>query len=202
VKVTPPRVWSAPETVADIVQRADQAETPAVFGALPESGGPLRSMQTPMLAALAVVVVAAALFGMRWARTPVAETPSSATPPPAARPAAAQPARVAPAGAAVPPSKEAAAPGAAAPKPDAAPAPADATATPFDIIVASFRTEARAASVADQVTALGIAVRRRESDGWQQVVAGPFATRAAAEEAQQRIHGAGLTGTQIAAVAR
>jgi cell division protein FtsN len=68
--------------------------------------------------------------------------------------------------------------------------------------VASFRTEARAASVADQVTALGIAVRRRESDGWQQVVAGPFATRAAAEEAQQRIHGAGLTGTQIAAVAR
>jgi general secretion pathway protein A len=203
-KVTPPRVWSAPETVADIVQRADQAETPAAFGALPEPGWPPRSMRTPILAALAVmvVVVAAALFGMRWARTPVAETPSSATPPPAARPAAAQPARVAPAGGAVPPSKEAAAPGAAAPKPDAAPAPADATATPFDIIVASFRTEARAASVADQVTALGIAVRRRESDGWQQVVAGPFASRAAAEEAQQRIHGAGLTGTQIAAVAR
>jgi len=68
--------------------------------------------------------------------------------------------------------------------------------------VASFRTEVRAASVADQVTALGIPVRRRESDGWQQVIAGPFGSRAAAEEAQQRIHAAGLTGTQIAPAAR
>jgi cell division protein FtsN len=200
--VAPPRARPAHETVADIVQRADEAETPASFGVLPESGKPLRSTRTVMLVALAALVGAAALFGMRWSRTPGAEAPSTATPPQAARPAAAQPARVAPAGGAVPPSKEAAAPATAAPKPDAAAAPADATATPFDIIVASFRTEARAASVADQVTALGIAVRRRESDGWQQVVAGPFATRAAAEEAQQRIHGAGLTGTQIAAVAR
>jgi general secretion pathway protein A len=201
VKVTPPRVWSAPETVADIVQRADEAETPAAFGAFPfpEPDRPPRLTRTPMLIALAVVVVAAALFGMRWARTPAAEAPSSVTPPPAARPAATQPARVAPPSADVPPPKEAAAPGTAAPKPDAASASAGATSTPFDIIVASFRTEARAASVADQVTALGIAVRRRESDGWQQVVAGPFASRAAAEEAQQRIHGAGLTGTQIVA---
>jgi type II secretory pathway predicted ATPase ExeA/cell division septation protein DedD len=194
-EVAPPRAQPAPETVADIVQRADEAETPAAFGALSEPGRPPRSTRTPMLIGLAVLVVAAALFGMRWARTPVAQAPSPATPPPAARPLPTQPARVAP------PSQEAA-PGTAAPKPDAATAPADPAATPFDIVVASFRTEARASLVADQVTALGIAVRRRESDGWQQVIAGPFATRTAAEEAQQRIHAAGLTGTQIAAVAR
>ncbi len=79
---------------------------------------------------------------------------------------------------------------------------APATAERFDIIVASFRTDARATSVAEQVTALGVPVRRRESDGWQQVIAGPFASRAAAEEAQQRIHAAGLTGTQIAPATR
>jgi len=198
-RVPASRVWPASETVADIVQRADEAETPAAFGALPESGRPARSTRTLMLVALGLAVIAAALFGMRWARTPVAEAPSSATPPPAARPPAAQPARGAPS-AGVPPAKEAAPPGPSAPKPDAASAAAGATSTPFDIIVASFRTEVRAASVADQVTALGIPVRRRESDGWQQVVAGPFATRTAAEEAQQRIHGAGLTGTQISPV--
>jgi len=199
-RVPASRVWPASETVADIVQRADEAETPAVFGALPESGRPARSTRTLMLVALGLAVIAAALFGMRWARTPVAGTPSSATPPPAARPPVTQPARVAPGSATAPPSKEAATPELSAPKPDAASAAAGATSTPFDIIVASFRTEVRAASVADQVTALGIPVRRRESDGWQQVVAGPFATRTAAEEAQQRIHGAGLTGTQISPV--
>jgi cell division protein FtsN len=68
--------------------------------------------------------------------------------------------------------------------------------------VASFRTDARATTVAEQVSALGVPVRRRESDGWQQVIAGPFASRAAAEEAQQRIHAAGLTGTQIAPTTR
>jgi len=198
-RVQASRVWPASETVADIVQRADEAETPAAFGALPESGRPARSTRTLMLVALGLAVIAAALFGMRWARTPVAEAPSSATPPPAARPPAAQPPRGAPS-AGVPPAKEAATPGPAAPKADAPSAAAGATSTPFDIIVASFRTEVRAASVADQVTALGIPVRRRESDGWQQVVAGPFATRTAAEEAQQRIHGAGLTGTQISPV--
>jgi type II secretory pathway predicted ATPase ExeA len=192
----------APDTVADIVQRADEAETPASFGGLPHSGTP-RSTRTLMLAAgLAVVLGAAAFFGMRWALSPAAEAPAQATPPPAARPAAAQPARVAPANAEAPPPKDAAAPGAAAKPEDTAAATAGAAATSFDIIVASFRTEARASSVAEQVTALGVPVRRRESDGWQQVVAGPFATRTAAEEAQQRIHGAGLTGTQIAPVSR
>lgn len=199
--VAPPSEPPALETVADIVQRADEAEMSAAFGMPLERGQSPRSKNTLMLAALAVLVVVGALFGMRWARTPVAEAPSSPTPQ-AARPPA-QPARVAPASAAPPPSKEAVAPGTPAAKPgNAAPAAAGATSTPFDIIVASFRTEARASSVADQVTALGVPVRRRESDGWQQVVAGPFGTRAAAEEAQQRIHAAGLTGTQIAPVVK
>jgi type II secretory pathway predicted ATPase ExeA len=200
--VAPPSVAPAFETVADIVQQADEAEMAAAFGMpVGRSQSPPRSNKTLIIAALAVLVIVAAVIGMRWARTPVADAPSSPTPQ-AARPQA-QSARPAPASAAPPASKEAVAPGTPAPKPgDAAPAPAGATGTPFDIIVASFRTEARASSVADQVTALGVPVRRRESDGWQQVVAGPFPTRSAAEEAQQRIHGAGLTGTQIAPVVK
>jgi cell division protein FtsN len=64
-------------------------------------------------------------------------------------------------------------------------------------MVASFRTDARATSVAAEIAALGLPIRRRVADGWQQVVSGPFASRTAAESAQQRIHQAGLTGTQI-----
>jgi cell division protein FtsN len=67
----------------------------------------------------------------------------------------------------------------------------------FDIVVASFRTDARAESVAREVAALGLPIRRRVSDNWQQLVSGPFASRHDAEEAQQRLHGARLTGTQI-----
>jgi cell division protein FtsN len=74
---------------------------------------------------------------------------------------------------------------------------ATATGERFDVIVASFRTDVRATSVAAEVAALGLPVHRRAADGWQQVIAGPFASRPAAEDAQQRIHRAGLTGTQI-----
>jgi cell division protein FtsN len=51
--------------------------------------------------------------------------------------------------------------------------------------------------VASEVTALGLPIRRRVSDGWQQVLAGPFASRSEASAAQQRLNDAGLTGTQI-----
>jgi cell division protein FtsN len=51
--------------------------------------------------------------------------------------------------------------------------------------------------VETEVAALGLPIHRRVLEGWQQVVSGPFASRAEAEAAQQRIHGAGLTGTQI-----
>jgi hypothetical protein len=72
----------------------------------------------------------------------------------------------------------------------------------FEIVVASFHTNSRAAAVADDMTALGLPVRRRVSNGWQQVLAGPFASRAKAAEAQDRLDRAGFSGTQIVPVAR
>ena len=81
-------------------------------------------------------------------------------------------------------------------------AAAAATGERFEIVVASFRTDARATSVAAEVAALGLPIRRRVSDGWQQVLAGPFASRAQAEDAQQRLDRAGLTRTQIVLAAR
>jgi type II secretory pathway predicted ATPase ExeA/cell division septation protein DedD len=79
---------------------------------------------------------------------------------------------------------------------------ATATGGRFDIVVASFRTDARATPVAAEVAALGLPVRRRVSDGWQQVISGPFTSRTYAEDAQQRLHRAGLTGTQIVPTGR
>ena len=82
----------------------------------------------------------------------------------------------------------------------AAPAAAPAAATGgFDIVVASFRTEGRASSVAAEVQALGLPIRRRLSDGWYQLISGPFKSRTSAEDAQQRLQRAGLAGTQIVA---
>jgi cell division protein FtsN len=69
-------------------------------------------------------------------------------------------------------------------------------------VVASFRTDERATSVAAEVTALGLPIRRRVSDGWQQVLAGPFASRAEAADAQQRLDRAGLTGTKVVPMGR
>jgi cell division protein FtsN len=65
--------------------------------------------------------------------------------------------------------------------------------------VTSFRTESRASSVAAEVVALGLPMRRRFSDGWHQVLSGPFKSRTDAEGAQQRLERGGLTGTQIVA---
>jgi cell division protein FtsN len=55
----------------------------------------------------------------------------------------------------------------------------------------------RASQVAAELAALGQPVRRRTSDGWEQVLAGPFSTLAAAEEARVKLDRAGYTGTQI-----
>jgi cell division protein FtsN len=93
-------------------------------------------------------------------------------------------------------------PTAAAPPPTtssavAAASPTDAAAGPFEIVIASFRTASRAADVAAQVTTLGQPVRLRTSGAWQQVLAGPYASRAAAADAQDRLARAGLTGTQL-----
>jgi cell division protein FtsN len=38
---------------------------------------------------------------------------------------------------------------------------------------------------------------RTVADGWRQVLAGPYSSRAEAEAAQQRLDAAGLGGTQI-----
>ena len=79
--------------------------------------------------------------------------------------------------------------------PSTAAAPADVGR--FDIVVASFRTDARATSVMSEVAGLGLPIRRRLSNGWHQVLSGPFASRPDAEDAQQQLHRAGLSGTQI-----
>ena len=87
------------------------------------------------------------------------------------------------------------------PNPSAAAATAE-TSAGFEIVVASFRTEVRATEVVEQLTNGGQNVRQRSVGGWQQVVAGPFASRTAAEEAQRLLEREGFTGTQIVASAR
>jgi general secretion pathway protein A len=144
-------------------------------------------------------------------KTAPTAAPPAATPPPAAQPAAGAPPTATP----TPP--PAAAVGAAPSKPESTPAPAAtspvpatpaAAATPsgktqsFEIVVASFRTEPRAASVAQQVTDVGLRVRRREVGGWLQVLAGPFTSREEADAAHQRLEQAGLTGSQVISIER
>jgi general secretion pathway protein A len=67
----------------------------------------------------------------------------------------------------------------------------------YEVVIASFRTTARATEVTAQMAALGLPGRTRALGSWQQVVCGPFASRGQAEDAQARLHKAGLTGTQI-----
>jgi cell division protein FtsN len=69
-------------------------------------------------------------------------------------------------------------------------------------VVASFRTPSRARAVAAQVVALGTPARLREASGWHQVLAGPFASRPEALDAQQRLDRNGLGGTTIVPGAR
>ena len=193
-----------PEAVPELALAAPEpADDMAADLLLPEHAQESRTKYL-VLALLLGVLGAAGLFAYRQMQTPAAEAPQPAaavprapvpaptTPLPAAVSTQPAPATPSPAGTAVPPAAAAAAETPAPPAAD----------TRFDIVVASFRTDARATSVAEQVSALGVTVRRRESDGWQQVIAGPYASRSAAEEAQQRIHAAGLTGTQIVAVVR
>jgi cell division protein FtsN len=65
--------------------------------------------------------------------------------------------------------------------------------------VASYRTAARANDVAAQVTAVGEPVRVRSTGEWQQVIAGPYASRTDAQAAQTRLARVGFTGTQLVA---
>lgn len=163
-----------------------------------------------LVSALAAAVAVFVWLGTREARSPAAAGRAAASPaapaiaapqtrPDAAPPAASAPAQPTTASTGIPPPSAAApARGATAPPAltPAAPAAA-ATGERFDIVVASFRTDARATAVAAEVAALGLPMRRRVVDGWQQVVSGPFASRTDAEDAQQRLHRGGLGSTQI-----
>jgi general secretion pathway protein A len=81
-------------------------------------------------------------------------------------------------------------------------APTAETSEGFEILVASFRTEARATEVVEQLTNAGQSVRHRSIGGWQQVVAGPFASRTAAADAQRLLEREGFNDTQIVSTAR
>jgi hypothetical protein len=215
-------VWavrpSEPKAEDEIVRPAD--------GAAPGFSAHIRPTAAPRLAkylalaAVVALVIVAIVLGIRTARPPAAaQGPSSAPASSATRPSGARPdpstagantsapkaaatagTSTQPQAAAPPPSTTAAPPSttAAPPSTTAAPAPGER----FDVVVASFRTDARATSVAAEVAALGLPTRRRVLDGWQQVICGPFASRMDAEKAQQRLDRAGLTGTQIAPTAQ
>jgi type II secretory pathway predicted ATPase ExeA len=196
--LSPPSLPS-PEATAE-------GDLPFAFtGGSVEDGRPHRSRL--LLAAAAVVVAVATWFGVRALFGPeqtaaVAPAPSPAAPrqpsvqptPAPSAPAAAPASSPAPDLVQSPPPQATASaapvatPGAAAPP---------SAGGPFEIVVASFRTTTRASAVAAELVALGQQVRQRESDGWQQVLAGPYTSRSAAEEAQLRLDSAGYLGTKI-----
>jgi type II secretory pathway predicted ATPase ExeA/cell division septation protein DedD len=200
-----------PPGLPDLPYMADVADIPdATFEPAVETP---KSTRLYALAAILVAVLAIAVwFATRGAdvpagapaaptakptpAAPTAAAPTEKPPAPAPAettpPAAPQPDAVAPATGAAPPSTTETTPVA---PPAAPPAPGER----FEIVVASFRTDSRAAVVAQEVAALGMAYRTRTvADGWHQVLAGPYSTRAEAEAAQQRLAAAGLGGTQIA----
>jgi len=168
-----------------------------------------------LAASLALVAFVAVWYGLRAAtpQTPQA-APSTATPAPpvnsapnpvaspsgAASAPAPQPAVTPPARSATPPASAPSGPASAPTTTTPAAPPATPAAERFDIVVASFRTDARAAAVSTEIAALGLPVRRRVSDTWQQVIVGPFKTRQEAENAQQSLQRAGMGGTQIVPV--
>jgi general secretion pathway protein A len=188
------------------VQPADEA-FPAPFSTHTGPAAAPRSTRYLEVAGALALAAVAVWFGLRAARPPAAQAPASSAAP-ASSPTLTFSARPEPAPAPAQPSvpKAAATSGTPSPPEAAPPAPSGVDATPtserFDIVVASFRTNAPATSVAAKVAALGLPMRRRVSNGWQQVISGPFASRADAEEAQQRLRRANLNGTQVVAIAR
>jgi general secretion pathway protein A len=170
-----------------------------------------------LIAALLALAAVAVWFGMRGLGQPSTPEPASqvqAAPPqpaphPQAVPPAAAPAREPATPSATPATTPlAATPSAAAPAPASAPpatgtAPSSAAAGDrFEIVVASFRTAARATDVATAISALPEPVRQRSAGGWEQVIAGPYASADLAREAQQRLERAGFTGIHISPAAR
>jgi hypothetical protein len=196
--------WSATRIASDsTVKPVQREEAPAA------PAGPTPRAPAPRFA-MALVLAAAVAFGAVgiWLAVRTSR-PQEAAAPPTQAPKTTAPLVLSPRPDPPPPVASVSVPGTAAttgaPAPQATPPPAPAAvdqapaaAGRFDIIVASFRTELRASSVANEVATLGLPIRRRFSDGWHQVISGPFATRLDAEDAQRRLDRAGLSGTQIA----
>ncbi len=160
-----------------------------------------------VIAALVVAAVAVAVWiGTRGSSAPPAGAPAApaAVPAPSApapTPAAATPPEAAPAPTSTEPGQRAqSAGGTPRTTEPAATAAEPAASSRFEVVVASFRTDSRAATVAAEVTALGLTHRTRTvGDGWRQVLVGPYSTRAEAEAVQQRLDDAGLGASQIVA---
>jgi len=131
----------------------------------------------------------------RSTATSVPPSRSAATnaPPPATVPAPESPAGTPPPGAPAPATPDTA-PRGAAPAPAVGVSPAA-----FQVAVSSFRTEARATEVVTSLRDLQIpATARLDSTGtWYRVVAGPFATRDAAQAAQETLARNGYADTRI-----
>jgi general secretion pathway protein A len=194
---------AGPDETAAIVRESEPAEpVKPIDETVLELGGSVRQDWSPRLPAYLVVATFLVLagmaiwFGVRLARAPAA-TPSSA----ASSASRATGASAAPASAnALAPEGASAAATPAPPPAGPTPSTADVaapTGESFEIIVASFRTDARAAAVAADLTGLGVPTRSRASDGWQQVVSGPFASRREAEEARERLLRAGFEDTRV-----
>jgi general secretion pathway protein A len=150
-----------------------------------------------MAVAIVVLAVAATWFGLRARGDARVVSAPSANPSTSSQPPSVA---VAPPISAPPPTSPD--PGSVAPAAGADPNPSVPdrrveTDQSFEIVVASFRTEVKAAEVVAQLTELGQRVHQRSIDGWQQVVAGPFASRAAAEDAQRELDQKGFSGTRV-----
>jgi general secretion pathway protein A len=186
---------------------ADDAR-PVAVGARAQPATATSSRKYIVLAGSLAAAAVAIWFGIRAANPRSAQTPRTEPAAPASPAITRTNAQPDPAPPGAPPSvpeppattQTPTPPGVTAPAPGAA-APA-AAGERFEIVVASFHTDARAASVAADVAALGLPVGRRVSDDWQQVLAGPFASRDQAEDAQRRLEHAGFSGTQIVVAAR
>jgi len=190
------------------------------------SGSTSRVRRYAVVTASLAVAAVLSWFGVRaFSRpsggdaVPAAQTtPAQPVPRPQAVPGEVGPPRdAAPPAAAAPPAPAAAPaarPPASATTPSSAPAPPPtpasraSTSSPepagerFEIVVASFRTAIRATDVANAIAALPEPVRQRSAGGWQQVLAGPYASAEEARAAQQRLERAGFTGTHVTTAER
>ena len=184
-----------------------------VAAAAPAASARSGASRLAAAAALVAIVGAVVWFAVRsTSRAPRPQPAPVSTSAPPRAPEAAPPPTPAASSTSTAPDASTASPSAAPTEPAPRPAdtPAAVSASPaqvptgapggaegFEIVVASFHTEGRANDVAKQIAASGQPVRQRSIGGWQQVVAGPFASKAAADEAQQQLDRLGFPGLRV-----